>query len=271
MALQPLYRGDDLKFAGLLRYTWTGWASTGEIPQPAAMIDSLKPLWENDGLRLLEHHWQGRQLQLAFSTRPDVTPVFAAGRAKGRFQDALRKARCAFSGFSRMLAVRSVGDNTRRQVEEYIAGQVAKEGFIDPRFREQMEEFTVCCPEVDLSQPTETARGRYWYNLHVVLVVAQRHRIVDRQRLAAIRDGCFRIAAKKGHRISTLSVMPDHLHVAIRGNIEHSPAQIALALQNNLAYLLGQTPIWQDSSYCATFGEYDMGAIRVRADRMGEG
>jgi hypothetical protein len=117
MALQPLYRGDDLKFAGLLRYTWTGWASTGEIPQPAVTLDSLKPLWENDGLRLLEHHWQGRQLQLAFSTQPDVTPVFAAGRAKGRFQDALRKAKCPISGFSRMLSVRSVGDNTRRQVE----------------------------------------------------------------------------------------------------------------------------------------------------------
>jgi len=24
MALQPLHRGDDLKFAGSLRYTWTG-------------------------------------------------------------------------------------------------------------------------------------------------------------------------------------------------------------------------------------------------------
>jgi hypothetical protein len=127
MALQPLYRGDNLKFAGLLRYTWTGWASTGEIPEPV-MLESLKPLWENDGLRLLEHHWQGRQLQLAFSTRLDVTSVFAAGRAKGRFQDALRKARCPFSGFSRMLALRSVGDNTRRQVESarsdaHLAGQ----------------------------------------------------------------------------------------------------------------------------------------------------
>jgi hypothetical protein len=127
MALQPLYRGENLKIAGLLRYTWTGWASTGEIPQPV-MLDSLKPLWESDGLRLLEHDRQGRQLQLAFSTRPDVTPVFAAGRAKGRFQDALRKARCPFSGFSRMLAVRSVGDNTRQQVEDlrsdsHLAGQ----------------------------------------------------------------------------------------------------------------------------------------------------
>ena len=56
MALKPLYRGDDLRSAGLLRYTWTGWASTGEIPQPAVTLDSLKPLWENDGLRLLEHH-----------------------------------------------------------------------------------------------------------------------------------------------------------------------------------------------------------------------
>jgi hypothetical protein len=97
---------------------------------------------------------------LAFSTRPDVTPVFAAGRAKGRFQDAVRKAGCPFSGFNRMLAVRSVGDNTRRQVEEYVAGQVAKEGFIDPRFREQTEEFTVCCREIDLSQPMGAIRVR---------------------------------------------------------------------------------------------------------------
>jgi hypothetical protein len=124
------------------------------------MLDSLKPLWDNDGLRALERHWQVRQRQLAFGTRPDVTPVFAAGRAKGRFQDAVRKTRCPFSGFSRMLAVRSVSDNTRRRVEEYVAGQIAKEGFINPRFREQMEEFTVSCPEIDLSQPMGAIRVR---------------------------------------------------------------------------------------------------------------
>ena len=80
-----------------------------------------------------------------------------------------------------------------------------------------------------------------------------------------IRDGCFRIAAKKGHAIAALSVMPDHLHVALRGNLEASPQEIALGFQNNLAYLLGQIRIWRDGFYVGTFSEYDLGAIRAKA------
>ena len=56
--------------------------------------------------------------------------------------------------------------------------------------------------------------------------------------------------------------MPDHLHVALRGNIEQSPHEIALAFQNNLAYALGRGKIWQDTYYVGTFGEYNMRAIR---------
>ena len=56
--------------------------------------------------------------------------------------------------------------------------------------------------------------------------------------------------------------MPDHVHLALRGNIEQSPEEIALAVMNNLAYAFGQNPIWQASYYVATFSEYDMGAVR---------
>ena len=56
--------------------------------------------------------------------------------------------------------------------------------------------------------------------------------------------------------------MPDHLHVALRGNIEHSAQEIALAFMNNLAYLLGSTPIWECGYYAGTFGEYDMRGVR---------
>jgi REP element-mobilizing transposase RayT len=264
MATQPLYQAHGVSPAYQLRYTWTGWASRGELPN-AEVLESVRPFWDQDGMRLLEHRWSGGQVQLAFSARPDVSPVLLAGRAKGRLQYAIRKAGSDFPGFSRIVAVRSVGENCRKEVEEYILGQVAKERFADPRFESLMEEFTVCRPEVDLSQPSESVRGRYWYNLHMVLVAAERYQIADRQRLGAIRDGCFRIARKKGHAISVLSVMPDHLHVALRGDYRQSPQQIALSFQNNLAYLLGQVRIWEEGFYVGTFSEYDMGAVRLRA------
>jgi REP element-mobilizing transposase RayT len=264
MTPEPLYSAQDLKPAYELRYSWTGWTRGDDTPA-IEVLEALQPLWDEDGMRLLERLWTNGQVQLLFSTRPDVSPVLLAGRAKGRLQHALKKAGRNFPGFSRMVAVRSVGHNRREDVERYIERQVANERFANPRFHDLMEEFTLRCPEVDLSQPSESARGRYWYNLHLVLVTAERYRVADRRRLEILRDGCFRIARKKGYAISVVSVMPDHIHMAMRGDYRQSPQDIALAFQNNLAYLLGQVRIWEDSFYVGTFGEYDMGAIRARS------
>ncbi len=60
------------------------------------------------------------------------------------------------------------------EVEAYIRNQVGEERLADQRFREMLKSFTVVNPLVDLSQPTESNSGRYWYNLHLVLVVAER-------------------------------------------------------------------------------------------------
>ena len=124
-----------------------------------------------------------------------------------------------------------------------------------------MEELILVDPAVDLSKPSSAKRGRYWYNLHLVLVVQERAQIADLTRLQRIRDGASRIAAKKGYRISTLSVMLDHLHVALRGDHQQSPIEIVLAFQNNLAYKLGQA-MWTENFYAGTFSEYTMRAVR---------
>lgn len=92
---------------------------------------------------------------------------------------------------------------------------------------------------------------------------AERWRNGDPTWLGKIRDQSRRIAEKKGHAISRLSVVPDHVHMSLRGNIGQSPADIAWAFQNNLAYILGQVRVWQDTYYVGTFGEYDMNAIRT--------
>jgi REP element-mobilizing transposase RayT len=81
---------------------------------------------------------------------------------------------------------------------------------------------------------------------------------------AKIRDGCIAISRKKAYLISCLSLMPDHLHLALRGGVDQSPVEIASSFQNNLAYLLGQKPIWKETFYVGTFGQYNLNAIRHR-------
>jgi REP element-mobilizing transposase RayT len=243
-----------------LRYTWTGWPSVGIFPQLPAMQELMQQ-WEADGLRLLETRFQPQMIQFTFSVKPQVSPVFFAARVKGRLQHAYRVGGQA-TKFSRKVAVRTIGRNHRADVEAYIEKQVAKEPLADARFKMFLEQFTLRFSEVDLSIPSETNSGRYWYDLHIVLVSEERERHCDAAHLTTLRDHSQRIAEKKGHRISALSAMPDHLHLVLRGNLEDSPETIALSFMNNLAYMFGQVPVWRFGYYVGTCGEYDMNAVR---------
>jgi REP element-mobilizing transposase RayT len=266
MTPQPLYTAENLRNPAFhLRYTWSGWPSSDSFPgQPGGeALEELDSLWKKDGMRRLETNWQPNLIQFTFSVTPQVSPVLFAARVKGRLQHALHAAGTPVK-FSRKLAVRTIGDNTTADVEAYIQRQVKKEPLADARFKQFLEEFTIINPDIDLSQPTASGSGRYWYNLHLVLVVRERDRFADRDSLTTLRDQSLSIGEKKDYGVSTISVMPDHLHVALRGNIEHSPEQIALSFLNNLAYTLGQKPVWQYSYYVGTFSEYNMNAVRPR-------
>lgn len=266
MALTPIYSPENLHgVAYQLRYSWTGWPSRGELPELSpAVFSALEPLWEADGLRRLEHNWQPQRVQITLSAKPHVSPVFLAARVKGRLQHALRQHGTP-TDFSRKVSVRSIGDRRTDHIVEYVRRQVDKEPVVDERFRELLRQYSMSDPSLDFSAPSESLSGRYWYNLHIVLVTQDRERIVDGPRLALVRDQSLGIAAKKGHKIGELSIVPDHLHIALRGDIEQSPQDIALSYLNNLAYALGQNAVWQFGYYAGTFGEYDMGAVRGEA------
>jgi len=263
MTPEPRYRAADLRPAYQLRYGWTGWPSQALFPTDllARVLPDISQEWENDGLRVLEMSLAAHQIQLTLSTTPQVAPITLAARVKGRIQHHCRRNGTPVA-FSRKLAVRSLGDPTRAQVEAYIRDQVANEALADDRFRQLLASFTAVNPQVDLWQPTESRSGRYWYNLHLVLVMRERYRMGEPATLAKIRDTALRICVKKGYAASTLAVLPDHLHVAIRGTVALSPEEIALSFLNNLAHVLG--PWWEAGYYVGTFGEYGMGAVRPR-------
>lgn len=256
------YTGRNIRPAYTLHYDWTGWPTQGTRlpPQTVAIVRDTIALWEQDGLRLLTPHATAEKVQLLFSVTPPASPVFFCMRVKGRLQHALRKADVPVE-FSRKVAFRSLGENTDEVVGHYLRGQVGKEDFADPRFREIMRQFTVVHNDVQLAEPAESNSGRYWYNVHLVLVVADRFRITNPDRLRQLRDTAFEIAAEGGHRIAALSVMPDHVHMALRGDIECSPEKMTLVFQNGLARAAG-CRVWQDGYYVGTFSEYDLDVIR---------
>jgi hypothetical protein len=114
------------------------------------LITDAAPLWETDGLRVLEQRWTPEFVQILFSVTPDVAPLLVTARAKGRLDHALRKSGLAMS-FSRKVSLRSVGDNTRRDVEAYIERQVPRRQFVDPQTEARLAEFTIADETVDFS------------------------------------------------------------------------------------------------------------------------
>jgi REP element-mobilizing transposase RayT len=263
----PIYDAHDLKASFHLRYTWTGWPTEGTKfpPQPDDLFfQELDNAWATDKLKRISMRWNADEIQIAFSTIPTVPPTFFVARVKGRLQHALRLAGTPVH-FSRKVAFRSIGDNHTSDVEGYIAQQVDKEQFVDPRFTAMLRRFTVIDEHVALHQPSESNSGRYWYNLHLVLVVADRARFRNEKDFAKLDRAVVATAAKHDYQLAARAWMPDHLHIALRGNIAESPAEIALACMNNSAYAVGQNAIWQPGFYAGTFSEYDVRALRGRA------
>lgn len=260
----PFYEPTADKGAYRLHYSWTGWPSGKEFAQtPEELIHATAPLWKNDGLELLEARWTAEQVRLLFAAAPTLSPQLLAARVKGRLDHAIRTSGLSLP-FSRKVGVRSLGSNTRRDVEGYIERQVQREGFVDSRFEQALEELVYVNEKVDLAEPAASSHGRYWYNVHLVLVTEGRWRFKDAGIIRRVRDAFLAIADKKGHVISRLAVMPDHLHAALRPPIDISPLEIVFAYLNNLTYLLHLGRIWQDGYYVGTFGEYTTDAIRDR-------
>jgi len=246
-----------------LRYTWTGWPSVGSFPaEPTeSFFEALAEAWEEDGIRYLERQWCDQSIQFTCSVIPTVSPTLFTSRVKGRLDHALRRSGTPIT-FSRKVAFRSIGENRREHVEAYIANQVPRGQFVDPRFSESLAGYTHFDPSVHLDEPTAVTRGRYWYNLHVVFVTEQRQRFVDEASWQRIAETCRKVASEQNHLLGSYSIMPDHLHMAVRGNVQQSPESIALGFMNSIADAFGQQLVLRPSYYVGTFGEYEMRAVR---------
>ncbi len=258
---KPVYTAEHCSAAYRLHYTWTGWPTAGTCFGSVPDLTQLDERWQAEGLHRIEGNWSDESVQFTFSVSPAITPIFFTGRVKGRLQHALREAGTPVK-FSRKVSFRAIGNNHSAEVRDYIAQQVPKERFVDPRFEQMLLQFTKVDNVERFQEPLESNSGRYWYNLHVVLVVAGRGRIESREQLQALDEALEATAAKHQYDLVARSWLLDHLHIGMRGNILESPLDTALSIMNNTSYRIGCSAFWQPGFYVGSFSEYDLNAVR---------
>jgi REP element-mobilizing transposase RayT len=255
----PLYTSDTCpKPAYQLNWSYTlFWHAP---PPNEAWLEPLKAATEPEGIRVLQHKLtQPRTSQFLISTKPSVSPLLVAQRVKGRLQHILRPG--IRNAFQRNYALRSVGSANRLAIDAYIAGQLEHHPMADPRVADQFREYQFHDETVDLSQPCRTSHAIYWYNLHVVFVNDARYRDIDPKRNEKRCQVIRQTAAKKGHFLMRVGMLPDHVHFALRADLEVAPQDVVFPYMNNLAYVIGMKPVLTFSYYAGTFGEYDLTVI----------
>ncbi|HUE72978.1 MAG TPA: hypothetical protein VMP01_18985 [Pirellulaceae bacterium] len=258
--MQPLYTADNCHPAYELRWSLALF-SNRQMPPAADWIEQLRMAVEPDGVRVLEHTFRSpTTLLFLLSTKSHASPKGIVKSVKGRLQHAVRATHPEL--FKRNFSLTGIGEVRREAVEAYVSQQLGHHRMADQQVQEPLADFQLCFPEVDLSEARFSTHGRYLCNLHLVLVHNERWCDVCYERLAITRDMVLRAARKKGHSLSRLAVLPDHLHVTLGFSWNEAPADVALGYLNNLAYAHGMKPLFQFGYFVGTFGEYDLDAVR---------
>lgn len=243
-----------------LTYTWDGWPSKKTSPLPPLPdLTETDRLWQGDGLRRLGVRWTPELAQLSFEAVPGISPILFVSRVKGRLDHALRKVGSPVA-WSRKVGFRVLGENTDPVVEGYLRQQQVRADLADPKYRWTLEEFSREFPQVDLEDPAETSSGRYWYNLHLVAVTNGRWRMGREDYLPVLSEAIPAWAAQERAALRAMALMPDHLHLALRGNPSRSPEEIATGLYRALNRA-ARCRLFSDRIYVGTFSAYSRGRI----------
>jgi len=230
-------------------------------PGTDAWLAPLQAELEHDHIRILRHETREPDAShFLVSTQPHVAPAQIPRLLKGRLQhlvsDRLPKA------FQRNYSLRSIGSTRREKLESYLQSQTAHHPMAEPRVQRRLRQRQINEPGIDLSAPRQTAHATYWYNLHIVMATEGRWMEIRDEVLTSMRDMLLKASRSKGHLLSRAGILPDHVHLTVGCSLGESPLEVALSYMNNLAFACGRRPVFRSSCYVATFGEYDLGAIR---------
>lgn len=211
-SLEPIYTPSNCKFAFQLRWGLTIFWNTAV--DESVWFEPLVSQLEPEGVRILSWRWKRANVsQFAISTLPHVSPATVVNLVQGKLQIATQNdsAKSLRPNFS----IRSYGTQDRKIVEAYVAKQPSHHPVASPSTQQFFESIVIENKDVDLSRAKRARFGVYWFNLHIALVHLGRWRCGSRDIVMATRDIVTKSCQKKSWRLSKLSLVPDHLHLAV--------------------------------------------------------
>jgi REP element-mobilizing transposase RayT len=200
------------------------------------------------------------KFQALVSSLPNLPPSKIVKLVKGSAQHLLRLEDEA--KLSRNFRLVSTGSANLSTVENYVNGQLEHHPLASSFSMERMKPFSQSFDGVDLSQPIQSSHGQYILGLHLVFVHAQRWRTVNEDFQKKTQAAILGTAKKKLHRVSRISILPDHTHITLGFGYQESPEAIALSYMNNIAFKHEMQPFLMHSYYVGTIGPYNINAIR---------
>src|SRR5947209_18799469 len=206
----PIYTADNVRIAYELRWSVAVFWKVS-APPGNAWLSALQAATEPDGVRILDHRYTKESVsQFLVSTKPHVAPDQCLRSIKGRLQYLLRANMP--KAFRRNYSIKSLGSANRDAVEAYVAGQMRRHPMADRRAEMILAPFQFVDDQVDLSLPRRTSHGEFVYNLHPVAVHQERYAEIRADALRRTYDMLRSVAGKKGHLLSRIGLLVDHVH-----------------------------------------------------------
>ena len=257
---KPLYTRENCTAAYQLNWTLSLFARE-PLPPTCQWGSSLSHATEPDGVRVLEQGLTKPELvQFFLSSKPDVAPSQIIRSVKGRLQYLLRDRWPR--AFRRNYRIESVGAANSKSLAKYIAGQPKHHPMADPRVQKRFEVLQFHDPKVDLERVRYSSHGQFIYNLQVVIENAEGWHELNPETLMNTRDMVIRSVRAKGHLLSRVGLLSNHLHIAVGCCIDAAPSSVVLSLMNNIAYVQRMRHVLRFSYYVGSFGPYDRNVVR---------
>ncbi len=264
--VEPLYRSENCQVAYQLNWSLSVFLSEDSVVEQI-VIESLKPVLELDGIRVLKFvQSRPELLQFYLSSAPSVAPSEMIRLLKGRLQHVVRGIRPI--SFRRNYQINSVGSASVEILDRYVQNQTVNHPMAQERVQSMFEELQFHDECIDLAAPRANAHGRFVVSLHLVIETEGGWRDVRRVRLEKYVHAIRRSCEKHGWLLSRVGILANHIHVLLGAEVTDTPEKVALSLLNNLAFSQSMKPIFKFSYYVGTFGPYDRGAIWETLRRM---
>lgn len=251
----------SMDIAYCLRYAFTCWLDQ-DIPfqlLQVALLQTQKAL-EKSKLRVLRTRYCNEQLQMVLSCRPGHSAFEIARHTKSQIAFDLKQHDIR-TAIKRKFILRRVGENTSKDLEQYLQRQVERRDYVDDRFSASLTPYTKSF-RTDHSMCFSTTHGRYWNDIHLVVSTQDSFCVVHSRVWDELCELAKSWLEDSSNLLSSISLLPDHLHLLIRLDVNSTPYEVGSGLITQLNSLRSMPNIYRPKFYVGTYGAYSMTAVR---------